>query len=220
MKTNIGPSQDSKVQVLSDFTVRTSTLVKGDPKRLILLLHGYSQSGDKILGKLEEALPDNSYIVAPSGPFPVPKPVGDTYKPGFSWYFYESERDEYFLDMSIATDYLLKFLNSFSVKLPLREIIGYSQGGYLAPFVAQKIPSVEKVIGISCEFLEPELLGEISFEMHAVHGENDIVVDGKNSLNSFSKLKNRGVKGNFHMVKGSDHGISDGIKEAVKKIIT
>src|ERR1700733_6059654 len=129
-------------------------LDKEDASEVILLMHGYSQSAQSFLHKLKKALPLSAKIIAANGPFPVPERDGDSFKVGFSWYFYDFKADQYYIDMKPAVEMWKSIVKETkSENLPKR-IIGYSQGGYLSPFVARELKGVHQVIGLSCQFLD------------------------------------------------------------------
>ncbi len=181
-----------------------------------LLLHGFTEAGAKIFKKCEEALPRNSIILAPNGLFPLPERQDSSYKIGFSWYFYDPFTDEYFIDMQPAIQLLTNLITKLGYdKIPWT-VIGFSQGGYLAPFVAQKIPLVKKVIGIGCRFLDEELAMPLSFKMHGIHGEDDEIVKSIEAEASFKKLESRGVVGDFTVLKGVGHRISSEVLAKLK----
>src|SRR5690349_17062821 len=80
------------------------------PAELIVLLHGYSETGEKIFDRLKDYLPSAAAVLAPCGPFPIPqRKGGDTTKVehemGYSWYFYNFKTDEYVIDMDSAIRY-------------------------------------------------------------------------------------------------------------------
>ena len=130
---------------------------EGIPDQIILLLHGYSESGGGIFKKLEPLLPEKALVIAPNGPFPIPQRTPEGYRMGYSWYFYNPATDEYVFDMDTGIRFLRGLLEQLKLpNLPVR-LIGFSQGGYLAPFVARALPQAKQVIGIGCEFLADEL---------------------------------------------------------------
>ena len=99
-----------------------------EPRELILLLHGYGESGAGIFGKLQAQLPEESAIVAPNGPFAFAERAEEKYRMAYSWYFYNFQTDEYVIDMKTALQFLRAGIEKLGYgKLPLR-IVGFSQG--------------------------------------------------------------------------------------------
>jgi predicted esterase len=187
----------------------------------------------------------HALILAPSGTYPIPERSENGWHVGYSWYFYDFTTDEYYIDMENAVSLLngiiaqathgtVAHAPSGSVgqagdggiaaragvqkTLPVT-VIGFSQGGYLAPIFAKSCPQVDRVIGIGCEFLKDEIADPIRFRMDGVHGADDSIVDGLNSQKSHAALVARGVQGTFQLLTGEGHKISRAISECVKQLL-
>jgi predicted esterase len=202
-----------------DFTLRKVER----PKQLVLLLHGYAESGRKIFKLLEPQIGSDAVVLAPNGPFPMPRRIPNGYAVGFSWYFYDDSRDEYFIDMELGLTYLRGVVTGLGLDhLPLT-VIGFSQGGYLAPFLGQSLTQTRHVIGIGCEFLAEELKAGIPFRIDAMHGGKDDVVSASRAQSSHTKLLGRvaaqvSIKGEFRLFPETGHEISQEIQASVKSL--
>jgi predicted esterase len=194
-----------------------------DPKRLVVLLHGYEQSGDKMMEKLKGVVPNDAAVLAPNGPFPVPRRTETGYRMGFSWYFWNPFTDEYYVDMEIAVGFIAELVRDLVSQLPSPELpitlIGFSQGGYLAPFIAQAMPQVDHVIGLGCEFLVDELEHPVKYRMDAVHGAKDDVVSCENAKKAHQELVRRGVKGGFYELADTGHRIDAPMQALISDLI-
>jgi predicted esterase len=194
------------------------------PKELILLLHGYTESGQKIFDRLEKYLPDSAAVLAPCGLFPIPQRIGgDTqkveYEMGYSWYFYNFHTDQYVIDMEPAIQYLVGLVHELKLMhLPLR-IIGFSQGGYLAPFVGLSLSETIQVIGISCRFLEDELPRIPLFRLDAIHGEQDTVIECGPAQESHRRLIQKGAHGKFISLPNVAHRLTFDVREKVRELL-
>lgn len=195
----------------------------GPPKRLYVLMHGYLQSGKKIYDKLESLIPPDSMVLAPNGPFPIPREVssenGSHFEVGFSWYFYNPKTDEYFIDMEIGVNLVKSLIREMKLESIPATLIGFSQGGYLAPFAASNIAQVDHVIGIGCQFLNEELSLPLRFRMDQIHGAQDDVVDPKTSQKSHQALVEAGVKGEFHLLDGTGHRIDAAVRGKLLELL-
>ena len=190
-----------------------------NPKRVILLLHGYGEKAQKIFKRLIGYLPEGSLVIAPNGPFPLPVKAEDSYKISFAWYFFDPIKDKFFIDYELPSELLKNFYQQLNLpNLPLT-IIGYSQGGYLAPLVGEKIPQTSHVIGINCRFRYDKLKEVPNFKLDGIHGKNDIVVDPSRALESFEILKKRGLRGNFYLLENEGHLLSEPFKEKIKELL-
>src|SRR5262249_30506365 len=137
-------------------------------KRLLVLLHGYEESGSRIFEKLKDAMPEDAAVLAPNGPFPIPRRSDGGYRMGFSWYFYDASTDEYFIDMEIGVGFVTRLVEELGLSALPTTLIGFSQGGYIAPFVGQALRSVDRVMGLGSQFLKDEMSLPVSFRMDAI----------------------------------------------------
>lgn len=192
---------------------------KLDSDKALLILHGYGQNIDIIKEQLGENIynhPDYHIIIA-NGCFPIPKVRSDHVLYRFAWYFYDRFESRYFIDFTTPKNILNSLITELAPKKDLT-IIGYSQGGYLAPFVGEMILKTKKVIGVNCKFRQ-DLLGEsLDYDLFHLHGENDKLVEYKPALESFNILKKR-VKGSCkHLtIKNTNHDISN---ELIEELLT
>ena len=190
-----------------------------DAEKVILLLHGYGERSKTIYKKLKSELPADQRIICPNGPFPMPKKTDDGFKMSYAWYYFDPITEQFFIDYDLPATLLQNFMisNGFD-KLPLT-IIGYSQGGYLAPFVGQKLKNTKQVVGINCRFRYDMLGPTLNYKLDAIHGQKDELVDPVKAQESFNVLRNRGIKGEFYMVEEEGHPISPPIKKVLAKLI-
>jgi len=190
-----------------------------DPETLYLLLHGYSLSGEAAYKQFSSALPKGAMVLAPNGPFPVPVSEGRGYKVGFSWYFYETNTDEYYINMKLGCSYLAQLLRDLGLNSVSKKVIGYSQGGYLAPFAAEEMKNVTHLIGVNCQFLDEELNEPPKFIIDSVQGQEDDIVNPEISRRSHEKLVGRGAHGKYVLVPGAGHGVTPSITDAVAELL-
>ncbi len=193
------------------------------PRQAIVLLHGYSETGGKMLRRLGAVLPPDALVLAPNAPFPqVLARDKAGYEVGFSWYFHDPQKEDYFIDMEVALSCLLELIaRRVPAGLPIT-LIGFSQGGYLVPFVASREGlRVRRVIGIGCQFLDEELVSPLGFEIHGIHGEADEVVSAETSQRSHEKLISAGARGGtFTLLPGVGHRITHEVQAEVARILS
>jgi predicted esterase len=186
-----------------------------NPRGAVLLLHGYQESGERIFRRLESSIPPDLDVVAPNGPFPLPERVEEGYRVGFSWYFYDDLKDEYFIDPEVAVVYLRNLIHDLGLaRCPIRAI-GFSQGGYLAPFLAGTDLHLKHVIGIGCRFLEDELPRMQGVRLDQIHGGRDDRVPIADAQRSHGILVSRGVSGEFRTFPEAGHRITPEMLAAV-----
>lgn len=189
------------------------------PKEVILLLHGLGERGKRIYRKLLPHLPENALIVAPNAPFPIPRNKEGRLDFGHSWYFYDKFEQSYFINQDLAKFWLrdlLKIENPNS--LPVT-IIGFSQGGYLAPLVGNEVPETKLVVGLACEFRNTLIHAKPAFPLVAVHGDKDEIIKLEMALGEIEKLKEIDIKVDLQIVPNSGHEITSEMGKAVGKIL-
>jgi predicted esterase len=189
------------------------------PRELILLLHGYSESGKRIFTKLSSSLPEDVIVLAPNGPFMMAQKTDEGYKTGYSWYFYNFQTDEYVIDMTTALEFLVGGIEKLGYsKLPLR-IIGFSQGGYLAPFLGQRLANTKHVISLHSTYLHEELGVRLDFRADNVVGSEDEIIDSENSARSHAEIVKRSKSGAFFRIAGVGHRIDSEVASKVGELV-
>lgn len=175
----------TRINIYAPYLVDYQSIINSGATKVGIILHGYAQNSQVIKESLQELIKDTSFNwFIPNGIFPMPKQVANEVKYRFAWYFFDGIKEKYFIDFSYPTAVLKEFLNlSNPNKLPVT-VIGYSQGGYLAPFLGQAMQEVEKVISINANYRFDMLEEVFNFKFYAVHGQDDDVVHFEKSRNS------------------------------------
>lgn len=189
------------------------------PKEVILLLHGLNERGRRIYRKLLPYLPQDALIIAPNAPFPLPRQKENRVVLGYTWYFYDKFEREYFINQDMARSWLQAVLKQKNPEgLPLT-IIGFSQGGYLAPLLGSDIPETKLVIGLGCEFRSQLITTGLSFPLEGLHGKNDQIIKPESSRAEINKLQERGITCNWSEVEETAHEITPLMGLKVKEIL-
>ena len=207
------------VPVALPFDYELRPAANGAPRELILLLHGFAESGARIMEKLEPHLPADATVLAPDGPFPMPHKTDNGYVMTHSWYLYDPTTKEYFIDMQLAIGFLAAGIAQLKLEHLPKRIIGFSQGGYLAPFAAQKLTDVRQIVGIASEYLAEEISGALPPRLDSIHGTLDDVVAIADARKGHQALIGRGVSGTFHEIEGSAHRIDGNIRKKLKELL-
>ncbi|MDJ0835107.1 MAG: hypothetical protein QNK37_01240 [Acidobacteriota bacterium] len=189
------------------------------PKRMVLLLHGFQQTGGTILRLLGGCFDQDTLVVAPNGLFPYPYRSGNGYKIGYAWYFYDPVTGVYGVTMDPARTMLKKLVNGLGYAHLPKWVAGYSQGGYLAPFVAQDLEGVTRVIGVNSRYRHEVLTEPLPFRLDALHGALDPVVEPEGSQTSHEKVIAAGNRGSFTLVTGAAHKIGDKLRTAFEAMV-
>ncbi len=188
-------------------------------KSITLLLHGLNERGLRIYRKLLKSLPSDTHIVAPNAPFPLPRLKSDRLDYGYAWYFYNQFTQNYDVDQTMAISLLKNLLVEINPHhLPVT-IIGFSQGGYLAPLLAYEIKETKLVIGISCEFRINFFSDTPQFSLVAIHGDQDPVIHFEQAQNEIKLLKEKNIEVAWHLISQLKHEINQEAAQLIKTIL-
>jgi len=198
------------------------------PRELILLLHGFSESGERMLRKLAPAIPPElqgmAVTLAPNAPFLLPHKTDAGFVATFSWYFFEPGANDYYIDMEPSIDFLASGLQALGLAHLPKRIIGFSQGGFMAPIAASRLGNIRQFIGIGCEYLVDEIPGtlphSVPYRVDAIHGAEDASVDPLKARDSHRRLTAAGVEGSFTMLEGVTHKIDDRVRAEVTRALS
>jgi predicted esterase len=189
------------------------------PREVILLLHGLGERGKRIFRKLLPHLPNDALIIAPNGPFPISRNKEGRTDFGHSWYFYDKHEAKYFINQDLAKFWLRDLLKIENPDgLPV-SIIGFSQGGYLAPLVGNEVKETKLVIGLACEFRTTLIHEKPLFPMVAIHGELDKIVTMTSALSEIEKLKKLNISVEWHALPDTGHEITNDMAQLVGNIL-
>jgi len=204
-----------RVQITRDVTYMTRPAAD-TPKRLVVLLHGYQQRASTMLRLAAPSFGEETTVLAPDGPWPVPYRVADRYEMGYSWYFFDPKTEVYGVPMEPAIELLTAWLAGIEEvgSLPIT-VVGFSQGGYLAPFLGRALDAVDRVVGINCRFRSEVLTDRYAFRLDALAGAEDPVVDPDRARGCHEEIISRGNRGRFVVVPGAAHRLDSSMAAAL-----
>lgn len=192
---------------------------KEEPQRLVLLFHGYRQRAEWIFSELSPCMNEGDLVVAVNGPFPIPRKRGDRYELDYAWYFFDQINQSYPVSMEPALEAVEELVESNGWDELPKVVIGFSQGGYLTPFLSQRLQRVEKAIGIASRFRSEVLEAPFPCALYNIHGEEDKVVDFARSQKCFQELEAKGVAGRFITIPKLAHDIDENLRGELRKIL-
>ena len=185
------------------------------------MLHGFGETYHHLYKHFEKHLPDDFGVFAPNGIFPLPQKKFDSpeWKLRFCWYFYDAAKKEYFIDQRYPAEVISNLITQLKLDQNKKMIIGFSQGGYLAPFLGNKLSHVEKCIAINAEYKHLMLPKICPFPLINICGEKDDIVDSANCKNSHQKMIERGNHGDFIEVAEEGHSLGPNLIQAILNYI-
>lgn len=193
---------------------------KGDFKsRVFVLFHGFRQNASWIFKNLESVISEKDSVLAFNGPFIVPRRNQRKMTKAYAWYFYNSETNEYIISNETAINVCRQVIDNFAQECSELIFIGFSQGGYLAPYMGKIYSQTSKVIMLSARFRSEDIKEKLSFPIYQIHGTEDLIIPLQRSKECFEKMIQLGNTGKFYEIQGSEHTIDAAIREKVSELI-
>lgn len=184
---------------------------------LIIFLHGYAQNSKSFFDEIKSIIPENCATLFPNGPFPMPGQTRTIDNLGHAWYFYDSINDQYYIPYSISSELIKSLIENLKLEQREKIIVGFSQGGYLAPFVAEELSFVRHVVCInSSSRYEYMKKTDHDFLVHAINGADDNMVDPSLARERHEKLSSLNRQGEFTLLPNTGHRINSAILSKLK----
>lgn len=189
-----------------------------NPKRTFLLLHGFSLTGRFMVDFFQSIATQDDLIIAPNAPFPSPAKTKEGFIEGYSWYFYDPKKDHYFITYNEAAEVLQKAVAEYIHNDSKLIIIGYSQGGYLAPFAAQFIPQTKVVIMVAASAKVELLPDSLNYDIYTINGNLDSIVEFDKALPRVQEIVTRATKGENIIIENG-HRLDPQYLNSVKTVL-
>lgn len=165
--------------------------------RVLLCLHGHQLDGRFMHKRFAPLVGPKTKVISPNAPFLVPLKKEEHWEARYSWYFYDSGKKNFYINYDPAAHWLSKLIRLKNPDHKPVTILGYSQGGYLAPKVGELISECDKVIGINSIFRTKRFKIRKDIEYFQLNGSKDKIVSCHEAKEEFQLLKEIGAKGAF-----------------------
>jgi predicted esterase len=209
------------IEITTQFPVSYSETGPKESKNIVVLLHGYAQSGEEIMNLLSSSIPSDYRIIAPNGPYPFYKVNKKTKSPEFkySWYVFDPIKNQYLIDYKYTVNSLHSFFKEMNILDKKLIIVGYSQGGYLSLLLAESVKEIKRSIGLGCRY-RTDLLKKPPTHTYftSIHGELDTIVDYQQAKEAFNDLLELGIKGTFISLNDTAHRINENFKKTLTQV--
>lgn len=191
----------------------------GTAKQIFLCLHGYLLDGAYMLKEFGDKLGEDCLIICPNGPYLVPVKKDEKYYPKFSWYFFDPIKKNYYINYDPAAKLLASVLDHFNSRnLPVT-VIGYSQGGFLAPRVANYNKNVNRVISLASIYRPDRFEIEADVDYFQINSKDDLIVDYKDAQSESLKMLEKTSKYSFNLIENVGHRIDATYHKEFQKIL-
>lgn len=187
---------------------------------VVLCLHGYQDNALSMIRRLgwwEKAdLPFQ--ILAINGPFPVPIWSKEGFKEAYSWYFRDTTRELEYLSPMTTAIRLKAFVKDLGLTDVPKVLFGFSQGGFLSPYLASQLKNVRGIIGFGCGYAVDAYEKCQPLRVHAIHGEKDERIPITSSRQEFALVLKAGHHGEFHSIPGLSHKVEASLDLVVRSL--
>ncbi len=213
-------SQKQVTQLNLNFPISYFLESAENSKKGLLVLHGFSDRGDAARKRmLGTDTVKGFHVLTPNALFPYPIKANHHYKEAYAWYFRDPNSGLQIIAPELAAECLLKLVEQLQLQSLSWTILGFSQGGFLAPYLVRLGLNANTIISVGASYRRDAYLGLPSIEVHAIHGELDTDVDFTQAKQAFLEIQDLGYGRDFHALSGVAHTLNPEGRELVRKIL-
>lgn len=193
---------------------------RGQGPGTVILLHGYQDhalSMTRRIGWLDADLPFQ--ILAVNAPFPVPIWKSDGFIEAYSWYFRDTSRDIMIVSPTDTSQRIAEIVRQEIPKGTPLALFGFSQGGYLASYLAKFLPDTRAIIALGSGY-PADPYGELNknIKVFGLHGAKDDRWPLSSSQEAHGNLLKQGFKGEFHVIPDLDHKVDKSLSPLITRM--
>lgn len=193
---------------------------EGEEKPLLILAHGFSDSGSSFYRRVAPAIGNNFEVLAPNGLFPQPIQQKGEWKEAYAWFFADLEKNKIYIHPDVSAKAIARIVNDLGLEDRPKILLGFSQGGYFLPYLAKELKRIERMIMIGSGFRPSDFEKyQIRMPVSALHGDKDDVISPERSRGEFHALGEWNKGGRFHVISGMTHSIDDNGRAKLKEIL-
>lgn len=186
----------------------------------VICLHGYQDhalSMVRRLGWWEKELPFQ--VLAVNAPFPVPIWTAEGFKEAYSWYFRDTERGFTIISPAETAERVYDLAHELGVTEGPLVIFGFSQGGYLAPFVAPHLKTLKSIISLGSGYPAEPYKGLKGINVYGLHGDKDERIPIAASQEAHAQLMRSGFGGEWITLPGLTHKVDPQAEPVVRRLV-
>lgn len=187
-------------------TLMNAELPQVAPERVYLLLHGFNERAKHALKRFESFLPQDAIIIAPNAPYPLPEKRENFWRIGYAWYFYDSFKSQYLITPNAPAKMLAQLVERLAPTSKVT-VVGFSQGGFLAPYLPHYCQQCDQVIMVNA-MVRSDMVGpKADVEYHALNANQDPAVDFQKAKEHFDIFSSTSRNCFFHEIATDSHEI-------------
>ena len=192
----------------------------GQSPKGLLVLHGFSDHALSVQKRLLGNDPVSEYhVFVPNGLFPSPTQRDGGFREGYAWYFRDPISGNQMISPEFAAQSLVKLIRQLDLGHLEWTVLGFSQGGFFAPFLLRAGLLCRKIIGVGAAYREEAYEGLSHLQVFGIHGEKDTIVPFEQAKASFNNLKDRGFGESFYAIPDLGHTINDSGRKIIRDLL-
>jgi predicted esterase len=186
----------------------------------LLVLHGFSDHAMRVKKRLLGSEPVSGYhVFVPNGLFPSPTKRENEYREGYAWYFRDPASGNQMISPQFAAQALIKLIEQVGLGHLEWTILGFSQGGFFAPFLVKEGLSCKKIIGVGAGYRVEAYEGLSNVQIFGIHGEKDKIVPFNQAKASFYSLKEQGLGNSFYAIPDLAHKMNESGRKIIRDLL-
>jgi predicted esterase len=190
---------------------------KGDG--VVICLHGYQDHALSMLRRIGWWSEEPPFqVLAINGPFPVPLWTKHGFIEAYSWYFRDTQAHIMLVQPWTTAQTLGGFLNEIGLENTPKVLFGFSQGGYMASYMAAKFKNVRGIIGYGTGYNAEAYAQLPPLTVHAIHGDADERIPIENARRDFQNILQYGHTGAFHEIPALTHKVETSVEPLVRQL--
>lgn len=187
---------------------------------LAVIMHGYQDHAGSVLKRLGWDVSAPPFqMLAINAPFPVPVWTADGFKEAYSWYFRDTSRGLTYVSPQTTAQRLGALLEELGLTDTPKVFFGFSQGGFLAPYVAKETRAVRGIVGFGCGFNEEAYDALQPLPVYALHGERDERVSLERTREEYAAVSGKGFPGEFQVLPAVGHKLDTLVEPRIRDLI-
>lgn len=186
---------------------------------LVIALHGYQDHALSMMRRIgwwERELPFQ--VLAINAPFPVPIWTADGFKEAYSWYFRDTERGFTIVSPTEMAERVARLVSDLGLIGKPIVLFGFSQGGYLAPFIGPHFKNLRGLISLGSGYPFEPYKKLAPTRVYALHGDQDERIPIDKSEEAHTHLLQNGFSGEFIRLAGLSHKVDAGVEPLVRRL--
>lgn len=194
-------------------------------KPLVVWLHGFGQTSGWMQKQFEPVWSKvDAYHLFVQAPYLLLESYVQKKSEGYSWYMFNGEKERYEESMEHAAEFLMDLISRMKPLLRSKglTVCGYSQGAYLAGYLALSRPKhIDHAFMLAGRF-KNEWVKDWN-ALHAVtlfgiHGDADDEVRWEPQEHALAEARDRGIAAHFFLVNGT-HKINSAMMDKLFELL-